>query len=74
MLIPLQKSTTARTERLMLCWQGWYTVRIVENACELSPNQTDGQTTSRDSNMSVPAIMQENVLSVLLTVYCLMNL
>lgn len=24
----------------MLCWQGWYTVRIVENACELSPNQT----------------------------------
>lgn len=72
--IPSQKSTTARTERLMPCWQDWSTVRIAGNACELSPNQIDGQTASRDSNMSVPAIVWANVLSVLLTVYCLMNL
>ena len=51
-----------------------YIVRIAENACGLSPNQTDGQTVSRGSNMFVPDTVPVNVPFVQWTAYCLMNL
>lgn len=38
------------------------------------PNLTDGQTASRDLNMSVPATVKMNVLSRRFTAHCLMDL